>query len=467
MSTARRAGGLVLAVMAAGHLAYGEEAGTDAPRPADAPAAPAAPAADPTERPAAPPIALHGVLRSRYVGRWTDGASDHDQLTLASLTLGDREADRVTAHLLADLVADLDGNTGHRGHYAFDSTRDSRGRGTTGRIYSAYVDIHRTGPLSLVRLGRQSLYDVPEISYFDGARIDSREFGATRVKLGAYGGVAVRLYDTYDADEHLVGSFIEGRPWRGARYRLDWERLVGDGEDDISHANDLVGASGWQRFGRYANLYSRWITLDGESRDIYARGAIGQPDWDARLQVSYYQLLLTRDGATVETDAFYPVLRSYVPYREVRATASKGFGDHVALDGGVDIRRLVHDEEEGAFNREFERYFATLSLFDIGVQGSSASVTAEQWVSDGRRIASHGADLTCPLGARNKVSVGTAYALYKYDAESDQERIDVRTYYLKLEHRFSRELRVGAVYEREDGDFGLYHEARCEAVCTF
>lgn len=490
MSTLWRSRCLVAAMLAvAGQLARAEEAAV--PAPADAGQVPAveatpavkpaaeAPAADVAAGDEAKPLAapvgkgffadypIHGFLKSRYVARWTDGAGDQDVYETLSLDVGDGARNKVTAHFLGDVAMDVDGNTDNRGYHPYSSPRDSTGDEIVPRVYSAYVDVHRVGPLSIVRAGRQSIYETPEIAFFDGVKAETRALGGAQVKFGAYAGIPVHLYQGYTTDDLLSGAYAESHLWQGARARADWQHFEShSGSKDYD--DTVLALGGWQRLGRHLNLHAKYTRLDDKDRDVLGRVTYANPDWDLRVQASYYQLLLTQRGSVIEADAYYPILKDYVPYREIRWMASKGFGDHVDVDAGMDVRRLVDDKRESAFNHEFDRYFGTFELVDLGKKGSSISVTEEFWNSPEKHRESQGLDAIWPLTAKSRISAGTAHYLYKYDYYTDQERDDVQDYYVKFDYKHSRALRFSVNYDYEDdGSYGAYNELRCEAICSF
>ena len=456
MNTLKRTGFLALTLLAiANQVAHAEEPAAAAAQPA------VAPAADTT---AGYPV--HGFLKSRYKARWTSDASDQDVYETLSLDVGDADRNRVTAHFLGDVSVDIDGNTSNHGNYPYDSARDSSGSNLVPLVYSCYLDVHRVGPLSL-RAGRQSIYETPEISFFDGLLVESEELGSGRLKLGAYGGAPVHLYKGYTPNDAIEGAYVQSHLWQGARARVDWQHLEGR-NDTVVYRNTLVGVGGWQSVGRYVDLHAHYTRLDDADRDVLLRGTFNQPNWDLRVQTSYYQQLQARQDTVIESDAYYPILKDYQPYREYRTMVSKGLGDHVSVDAGLDLRRLTHTDQESTFNHQYDRYYGTLDLLDLGVKGSSVSLTEEVWASPGRRSESQGVDITCPLGAKNKVSVGTDHYLYKYDFSSDAERADVQDYYVKYEYKHSRALRLRVNYSYEDeGSSGRYNELRCEAICNF
>lgn len=402
------------------------------------------------------------------MGRKTDDASDNDLYETLSLDVGDSAENRVTGHFLGDLSFDLDGHTDNDGYYPYDSARDSTGSGIVGQVYSAYLDVHRLGAVSYVRVGRQSIYETPEVAFLDGLSAESEELGRLRLKLGAYAGIPVYLYQGYTSGDFVGGAYASSRLWKGARARVDFQHLQGRNGSAEDLSNDLIGVDGWQSLGRSVDVHAHYTNLDGADRDILVRGTWNQAEWDFRFQATFYQLLQAQRQSVIGVDSFYPILKDQLPYIEVRAIASQGIGDHLNLDAGVDVRRLSNEAGDTAYNHEFDRWFGTVDVFDLVVKGSSVSVTGEKWIANGTSTDSFGLDAACPVAEKGKVSLGTARYLYKYDYMSDQERDDVRSYYLKYEHRHSRALRLSAEYSLEDDSSSTrYHELRCEVICSF
>ncbi len=412
---------------------------------------------------------VRGFLSSQYRARWTSGTSGTtDQDLYETLSLDAGEASRgVTGHFLGRFSADLDGQTGKRGYYTYDSIRDATGSDIVAQVYSAYLDFHKIAAASVFRLGRQSIYETPETSFFDGLRLETAEQGEYRMTFGAYGGAPVHFYSARTRGNVIAGAFAQGRPWDSGRLRLDWQRLdsalrEGTGDD----SNRLMGVGAWQAVGPL-DVHMRYTRLDDADRDILWRGTYTRPDWDFRLQGSYYELLHPRKNVVIEMDAYNGVLQDYLPYYQGDWMASQGIGDHVNLDAGMTWRRLEREDRAGEFNREFDRYFFTPSLRDIGVKGSSVSVTEEVWSSPGRHIETQGLDVTCPIGDKSKASVGTDYSLYKYDYYTAREHDDVRTWYLKLEHKWKPDVKIKARYEIERDEEDQYQEFRLEVTCAF
>ena len=66
-----------------------------------------------------------------------------------------------------------------------------------------------------------------------------------------------------------------------------------------------------------------------------------------------------------------------------------------------------------------------------------------------------------------KGHVGTSYSLYKYDFLTGSERDHVRTYYVGVDVRMTKQVRLRVDYAYEDDAFDHYNTLRAAATWTF
>ena len=414
-------------------------------------------------------IPVHGSFSVRYRGRWTDkDTEDHDVFSTLGLDIGDAGRQRVTFHMLGRVAGDLDGERDTEGLFVFDSIEDTYGSSINAQLYHAYFDVHETGLLETVRLGRQSVIDTPEVAYFDGARIETEEFGPLQARVGAYGGISVHLFESSPDDDILYGGFLQARPWTGGKIRGDFmhaedtKRFTGSRRED-----DLFGLSVWQTLCPYAQVHAAYTWLDDDDRDVLGRLNVNVPRFDLRTQLSYYRQLETQNEFAIEFDPFYTSNFSLFPYEQVRWLVSKGFGENFWVEGGIDARRLEDADDVNIYNRAFDRYHLTLSTADLPIEGLSLSLTGELWESPARDVDSFGADVTHQCTDRLKASLGTYYSLYKYDFLNSTEKDDVQTYYARVVYKLTDALKADVRYEFEDDDFERYHQVRIGLQWSF
>jgi hypothetical protein len=412
---------------------------------------------------------IHGYLYSTYRLRFTEDESDQDLFQYVSLDVGDPRKHKVTSHIFARGAYDIDGDQDIDDYYVFDSINDSYDSSFNGRLYYAYLDVHRVERMDLIRVGRQTMYDSPVILYFDGVLTETSEVKSIlNTKLGLYGGVPVHLYEDDSEGDALYGAFVQFRPWVGGRAKLHWIHLEDDnqfGEENDDHYSFGL----WQAINEKFQLFVEYKRLEDKNRDVSLRTTYFNPEKDLMVQCSYYDLLETQEISSIEFDPFFASEFKYYPYWQANLSAYKGLGENWGIEGGFDIRRLKDDADEGDFNHGFTRYFLSLFLLNIPNDSFEISTTAEIWDSENEdeEIQSYGADLSYRVSDKTKTSFGTIYGLYKYDYYRDTEKDEVQTYYMKMKYSVSNQISLDMRYEFEDDDFDEYHLFKLGAMWAF
>ena len=409
-------------------------------------------------------LAIEGSLNTRYVGRTSGGDHDQDLYTMLGATIGDPEEDPYSAYLLGRLSQDLDGDQGEEDS-PFGSLEDTYDHSLNGRLYEAYVDFHDTG-LDLLRLGRQALYETPAYVRFDGASLLTEQAGDDRHELGAYGGRTVHEYESSPEGDAVYGGYVSNTLWKGGRTRLDYmhledEQQLGDEQDD------LWAAQVRQAFGREVMLKSGYSWLEGAPREFDARATWVPVDSGWLVQGSYYALLQTEGALAEELDPFFDTLQEYFPFSLSRVLVSKHFEEGYSIEGGADVRRVDDSEDEGEFNRDYERYHLTGTIEDFALEDLALALTGDYWSGDGSDTNSWGLDLTRELSEQLRASLGTFYQLYKNDFLLDEEREDVRTYYVSVRYRPEKRLTWGLGFEHEVSDAGDFNTLTARSIWNF
>lgn len=420
--------------------------------------APAAPAAAPTAK--TPEGWLRGQLKSRYYLRWTGDDSDNDLVETLVLDAGHADRDPITAHMMGRLSWDIDGYDP-----TFASINDSYGERLDGLLYDLYADVHRVDGFSLLRLGRQSVYETPEFAYFDGGHVTSEEIGDLAFQAGGYIGSSVHLYESSKTGDLTAGLYVQARPWKDGRLRIDWMHLEEE-ERTLSATDNLFGAGFWQSFGRYVTFETQYSRIEERDRDVLGRLVGRAAEWGLLVQASYYALLRTQGDLVLEADPFYNSLNELRPYDQWSLLAAKDISQQLNLQLAGDLRRLHDEEDAGFYNRDYDHVYGTVRLADFGPDGLSLSGTGDLWDSDDQYTESWGADATYEVG-KSTASLGTYYSLYKYDIYSNTERDHVRTYYLRLRHKTSDAVTFEGDYEFEDDDFDQYQRLRLGVTWRF
>ena len=444
-----------------------EEGGPPAP---EAPATAADSDSEPDPESGADSIPVRGSFSTRYRLRWTGSDSDQDLFSVLNLEIGDPGRQAVTGYVLARGSADLDGNRENDGFFVFDGIDDTFDTAVNGRLYYAYVDYHRLEGFDIVRFGRQNIVETPEVAYFDGIRLQTAPYGDLDLRFGAYGGLSTHIYESSNDGDYLVGSYAEARPLEGARARLDWMFARDDERFSTSEStndNHLLSIGWWQQVAEGVQLHGAYSWLEDSPRDLLLRGDVYDADSDLRFRASYFRLLTTQRDLALEFDPFYALLLEQEPYNQVDALVSKGFGDHFGIDVGITARQLDDDGDVGPNNREFERYYVTPSVYDVLLDGLTASVTFDKWDDSDNDIETWGFDVSQKLDERWTASAGTFYSLYKFDIGTASEREDVRTYYIRFDWDVRDDLRLDVDYQYEEDDFEEYSTLRLGAAWSF
>jgi len=186
------------------------------------------------------------------------------------------------------------------------------------------------------------------------------------------------------------------------------------------------------------------------------RGTYADSAQDLVVEADWTTLFNPQNDLVLELDPFTASLLALEPYHQARVQGSKGVGEHLILAAGADLRRLKDGDEEGEFNREFDRLHATATSLDTLDSELEVSLTGELWDATGTNVTSWGADVS-----RNweqlEGSLGTYYSLYKLDLVAGEEREDVRTYYAEVEWKQGPSTTFEARYELEHDSFDIYH----------
>lgn len=420
-------------------------------------------------RATAPPpsdaLRFAGSLALRYRARHGAGATDQDVVARLDVDLGDEERDTVTAHVRTRAFWDADGR---RPDDPFAGLDQSFGDEFDARLYAAHVDLHRSLGLRLLRLGRQDLEEAPTIVTFDGVRADSPRWGGqTQFHVSAYGGVPVHQFEGSPRGDSVVGVAAGFVPWRGGRVRVDAMNLR-DEYLAVDREDDLLGARWWQNVGE-VQLHGLHTWRDGSPRDLVV-GANGPlPDAlpaDARITVTWRELLSTQRQQVTELDPFFDVGFDYAPYRQLETTLDVDATEHLSVGVGADVRWLRDAADERAFNREFEHYRAFASWDDLFVSGLTASVSGSLWDSSGEEFRAVTGDLVWRPDRDLRTVLGSAYDLFRYDLFEGRERLHVRSWYLRVQRRVGHAL-FDAAYEIERDDDDEFHLFRVGVTWTF
>jgi hypothetical protein len=432
------------------------------PNAAPAPAGPVAPPANESARPL-----VTGSLQARWRSRKSGDARDQDLYGILAFDVGDASRDRWSGHFLGRLSADIDGRGDPDSQQKFSSLQDTHGKSAYFDFYEVSADVRQPfGAPVRARIGRQTDYMTPEFAHFDGVRVESEAAGRAKIVGGAYLGFPVRHYDATTTNNQILGAWGEGRPWQGGRVRADWMHVHEDA-DPSDFDNDLFGLALWQSLNENMAVDARYTRLESENRDLRLDATWHDTEGDLLVQAGYYRLMSPQSAYASEFDPFYETLKEFEPYNQFRLLFSKSLGSHIRLNIGGDLRRLDEAEDEGLYNHEYERGYATFVLTDLATDGLDLSLTADAWNSDDQDIRTWGLDLTWTPDTKWRLSAGSAYALYKFNVMEDQERDDVRTWYARVRRTLSSAWTIDLDYAFENDDYDDYQAILAGATWHF
>ena len=417
----------------------------------------------PSVAPVEPPLGVpvHGSLWLRYRARHGGGATDQDLVGRLQVDVGSASDDAITAHLRARGFWNADGR---RRDDPFPGLDQSFADEWNGRVFAAHVDVHRQGPVDLLRLGRQDLDETPMTLQFDGVRLDSVRFGgAIKAWAMAYGGVPVHQFEERRRGDLVVGAAGGFQPWGGGRVRLDAMHL----EDEflaIDREDDLLSVHWWQRLGEL-QVHGLHTWRDGQARDLQlgGRGELLGCQWT----LDYRELVTTQRQQVTELDPFSLIGFEYSPYRQVSAVLRRDLGEGVDVGLAGDLRRLQDEGDQRSFNREFERLTVDAAWRDILVRGLSLSVAGSYWNSSGEAFRTVTGEIAYRPDALLRLAVGSGYDLFLYDVFEARERVHVRSYHVRVERRLGDDVRLDAGYELQRDDLDEFHLFRVGMTWTF
>ncbi|MEQ1631819.1 MAG: hypothetical protein ABL997_05570, partial [Planctomycetota bacterium] len=426
------------------------------PTPPPAPLARALPPVDEAPR-------LHGSVQARYRLRRSDLDRDQDLSLSTTLDYGDAEKHATTARFAGRGFADLDGIQSDNSFNGLDESFDDR---VNGYVYEAYADFHRIDDVGLARLGRQPLYDTPEVIEFDGARVDSERIGSARGWGSIYGGLPVRQWEASRHGDGIFGLAGGLQPWDQGRVRFDWMRIQ-DETLTFDGSDDLLSTMWWQGLGEHGSLHGKHTWLDGKPRDLLLRHNGNFDLLALSSTVTYRELLTAQRDQVTDFDPYNPILLTYEPFRQLEVLLSTQLDEQWSLSAGCDLRRLRDDASEGQYNHEYTRAYVGPSVQDLFGEDLVLSVQAEAWDASDSDYHTVSGDLRWRLSEPLIATLGSSYARYAYDQFAGEERDHVRDWFVRFQYRPKPSMRVDAAVEYEDNDFDSYMHLRLSTTWTF
>lgn len=400
-----------------------------------------------------------------YLGRWNTGESedDHQLFQYLRLRIDNIIPNKVSLHFLGRLSAELDGRDDSDDF--FHDIYDTFDHDVNDRVYYLYVDIKDPFARdSKLRLGRQYSYEAESV-LFTGGKYEQR---IDRLRFYVQGGVRGSHYTSPEKDDFIAGAGGEYQLFPYTIIGYDYLRAEEDSLGDDHHSFDI-----YQRIGP-VRAYAQFGVLNNEADELNLYGNYYQAPLDLNLTARYYTLLNERERLSNEFSPLIDIngfdtedertLGVYFPFHLVNLSAYKGWGEKFATSGGFETRWMDDSDEENDFNREYDRFFVTLEVFDCLVKGLTTAFTFEYWnVDAGEDSIAFAVDAEKNLTDKLYAAVGFYYSRYRirsvFNDTTLSEEIETPELYAKLKYKLKENVELIAKYEVEDeSDLETTHE---------
>ena len=382
-------------------------------------------------RPWSEPCCFHGSVAVRFRSRSGDGESDNDLYEYGTVTYRKDSDVGWSGSFYGRLAEDLDGDQDNSGFYVFDGVDDTFDSAVTGRLYHLYASYRFAGGfLERVRVGRQDV-DGGYPFLVDGVHVRTAPAGCAEFQASAFAGVPAHIYEASPEGDFIGGAGIALRPWRGGDFGLDWVYVEDENEFYGRPTNNLITAELRQRISEWTNARLWYQQVDDDPRELGLSGTAFSPRLNATFRGSFRTQLEEENALVYDLDPYYAIEETLQPYWDAHFAVAKSLSDCTTVEVGATGRVLYDDDDEGAFNREFGRFFATLALDGWPRTCWSFSVTADYWVSDDEDTFAGALEARYKPSDVFKLVGGIDYSLYRTDLYTASERYDSWNGYVK------------------------------------
>lgn len=408
-------------------------------------------------RPAPPPIRCwSGTASMRFRGRIdTDSDHDADLYEYLALRYGKDSDKGWSASFYGRLAEDLDGNDSSSNYYVFDGVDDTYHSSVTGRLYHLYASYRfDCGFLERVRIGRQNV-DGGYPFLVDGIHATTAPVGVADFQASAFVGLPAHLFEGSPEGDFICGAGVAFRPWQCADARVDWVYVEDENSYYGTPKNNLFTGELRQKLAATTSGRLWYQQVDDHPREIGISGLSYLTDCDVALRGSFRSQIQEENALVYDIDSFTAIEQTLFPYWDAHGSVSKGFCNDVIVEGGVTARGLWSQSDEGTFNREFVRLYATVSRSDFPRRDVTLSLTGEYWASHDD-VFSGGFDATWKPSSCFRLSAGLDYALYRTDIYTATERYESYGAYGRVTFVPARSWKADVTLRFEDDDAGTF-----------
>ncbi|GMW03597.1 MAG: hypothetical protein AMXMBFR84_47310 [Candidatus Hydrogenedentota bacterium] len=340
---------------------------------------------------------ISGQIDLQGEAEWSDAGEDYDFDQFIRINIDPPQNEKIHIRssfwLYEDISPDDD-----RAYYLNDLS-DTWDSDFQARVLTLHVDVEDLWGDSLLRIGRQRIF---EGQYF--GRMDGIYFKKSMPKWDwyAFAGWRASLYE--DAfDDPVLGGGLSWQPTTKTRIALDAyyaseeldhkprfrrrrfsEILYHDypREWDDSFSDTMVALSIWQDITTNLRVFGRYSWYDKGSDELLLELVGYVPNWDLSYEVSYRRMMDETTQRVDDQSSYYRVLGTYEDYDSWFMALHKPISKRIALSVEGELRD-VRGDEFATNNPDYLRYAAILSLSDLP-WGLSGNLAYERWDVDGR-----------------------------------------------------------------------------------
>lgn len=422
---------------------------------------------------------VQGYLTSRYKFRTTGDVSDHDLEEILSLSFGNPIYDKVTGSLQGAAIADLNGADSNN---AFTGINNTYSHDVIGRLYHAYVNVSRIDPIDSLRVGRQHLQNI-ESFYFDGASFETVPFAG--FVISGFGGIPVHLYEDQlgdDIGDWVAGGALQWTPVHTVRLKFDYsyiqDQAVGFRLSQGDQQDALMGSSIWVDFSKHFNVFAKLTSFSDELKDATMAATILSSEKSLTIRFQAYRLLESYDIRVGDWDAMN-FAGAYQPYSEFGANLTKGLGKKFSVDIGGSRRILDDAQNASAFNHGYSRGYFSLLSHNFLIDGLDLNTVLDYYHGEDNSLQNNtfGGSFSASQALfkkskklktkEMKVTVGTAYYLYRYNLLTGDESDDVQTYFADFGTKVGKNVKIVSRYEFEHNDLNGFHTGTVRLIWNF
>lgn len=337
---------------------------------------------------------------------------------------------------------------------SFYGLPDTRNHQMRAFLYGAYVEAPIMSDDLKVRVGRQEIHRENAL-YFDGARA---EFSTDNSISGTvYAGLPVRFYESSRSGDLLVGAGLKWRIERNLRVGFDqihFRDHSPPADTSITVRNDLsILSAQWYR-DQHTTLRGSASWLDGNPRRAELSVYLHYPEngWWTKIHIHRQNDY----GEVVATDLspFAVTLSDVAPYWSGGAEFHRNVSNDLDFGVGYQGRQVIDDDDIGVFNREYSRWFATITGQNVFYSDVEAGVRADLWTSNGTEITAGGAFAAYEPDRGERYEVGTDFSMYRFDVFTGREYLDDRQIYGRVRYPISDSTSLRVRIARDKSQFG-------------